>query len=108
MARLLWRKIEAKTFAGVFCLSPAILCAAVGFGCNNHDSGKASLRAAPKSTVEVALKPDSVVISTKEAVFRLSPLGALSASLVSNGKSLDPAAMGVSVGTVPVWSFLWL
>jgi alpha-galactosidase len=70
----------------------AVGCVAVGFGCNGQPSQTAGPGAAPKSAVEVAVGPDSVVITTREAVFRLRPSGTLSATLVSNGKSLDAAA----------------
>jgi alpha-galactosidase len=80
---------EMKKSGRLFCLLLAVFSVAVDFGCNSQKSQRASPSPVRKSVVDVTLNPDSVVITTRQAVFRLSPGGALSASLLSNGKSLD-------------------
>jgi alpha-galactosidase len=72
----------------------AVFCFLLAVGCNGQKSGTDSVGPVAKSMVVVSAKPDAVVITTPQAVFRLSPGGALSAALASNGKSLDGGATG--------------
>jgi alpha-galactosidase len=73
------------------------------FGCGGNEKPQtAATPPVAKSRVEVKVSADAVVITTLEASFRLSPGGAMSASL-ANGKSLDfggtgePSQNGVAV-----------
>jgi alpha-galactosidase len=84
--------LEMKKRAGLAYFLLALLAVLFGMldlGCNRQKSPPAPSSTTPKSVVDVTIQADSIVVTTREAVFHLTPSAMLSASLASNGKSLD-------------------
>jgi len=65
-------------------------------GCQKKETGAPAQRAAAKSAVVVNVSSAGITASTPTAEFRLAPSGALTASLLGSGESLDGKPLDIS------------